>query len=62
MMIMMKFRFIDSSRNKKEKEENIVETTVTKVIILKLSELLINAEVKTSLNLTKVIMKIVKQD
>jgi len=44
MMIMMKFRFIDSSRNEKERDEDIVKTTVTKMMIFELKELLVNAE------------------
>ena len=43
-MIITKFRFIDSSRDKKEKDENIVKTTVTKMMIFELKELLVNAE------------------
>ncbi len=43
-MIMTKLKFIDSSRNEKERDENTVETTVTKVIILKLKELLVDAK------------------
>ncbi len=41
---MMKFRFIDSSRNEKERDEDIVKTTVTKMMIFELKELLVNAE------------------
>jgi len=44
MMIMTKLRFIDSLRNEKERDENTVETTVTKVIILELKELLVDTE------------------
>jgi len=56
MMIMTKFKFIDSSRNEKEKDEDTVETTVTKMIIFKFKELLINA--KTFLTLmNKMMMK-----
>ncbi len=44
MMTMMKFRFIDSSRNEKERDEDIVKTTVTKMMIFELKELLVNAE------------------
>ncbi len=43
-MTMMKFRFIDSSRNEKERDEDIVKTTVTKMMIFELKELLVNAE------------------
>jgi len=49
MMIMMKLRFIDSSRNKKEKDENIVEITVTEMMIFELKELLVNAKMLLTL-------------
>jgi len=44
MMIMTKFRFIDSSRNEKERDEDIVKTTVIKMMIFELKELLVNAK------------------
>ncbi len=44
MMIMTKLKFIDSSRNEKEKDEDTVKTTVTKMMIFKLKKLLINAK------------------
>jgi len=44
MMIMIKLKFIDSSRNEKERDEDTVEMTVTKIMIFKLKELLVNAE------------------
>ncbi len=54
---MTKLKFIDSSRNKKEKNKDTVETTVTEMMIFELKELLINA--KTSLTLmNKIMMKI----
>jgi len=43
-MIIIKLKFIDSSRNEREKDEDIVKTTVTKMIIFELKELLVNAE------------------
>jgi len=43
-MTMMKFRFIDSLRNERERDEDIVKTTVTKMMILEFKELLINAK------------------
>jgi len=49
MMIMTKFRFIDSLRNKRERDENIVKTTVTKVIILEFKELLVDAKMLLTL-------------
>jgi len=59
-MTMMKLKFIDSSRNKRERDEDIVKTTVTKVMIFELKELLINA--KMLLTLTNKIMMKTKQD
>jgi len=50
MMIMTKFRFIDSLKDEKERNEDIVKTTVTKMMIFKLKELLVDA--KTFLTLT----------
>jgi len=44
MMTMTKLRFIDSSRNKKEKNEDTVKTTVTEMMIFELKKLLVNAE------------------
>ncbi len=49
MMIMMKFRFIDSLKNEKERDEDTVETTVTKMMIFELKELLIDAEMLLTL-------------
>ncbi len=43
-MTMTKLRFIDSSRNEKERDEDTVEITVTKVMIFESQELLVNAE------------------
>jgi len=54
-MIIMKFRFIDSSRNERERDENTVKTIVTEMIILKLRELLVDA--KMLLTLTSEIKK-----
>jgi len=56
MMIMTKLKFIDSSRNEKERNEDTVKTTVTKVMIFEFKELLVDA--KTFLTLTnKTMMK-----
>ncbi len=55
MMIMTKLRFIDSLKNEKEKDENIVKITVTKMIILEFKELLVDA--KTFLTLMSKIKK-----
>ncbi len=56
MMIMMKLKFIDSSRNKKEKDEDTVVTTVTEMMIFKFKELLIDAEMLLTLT-NKMMMK-----
>jgi len=59
-MTMTKLRFIDSSRNEKERDEDTVETTVTKMMIFELKELLVNAEML--LTLTNETMMKTKQD
>jgi len=46
---MTKLKFIDSSRNEKKKDEDTVETIITEMMILKLKELLINAEMLLTL-------------
>ena len=56
MMTMTKLRFIDSSRNERERDEDIVETTVTEVMIFELKELLIDAEMLLTLT-NKMMMK-----
>jgi len=56
----MKLKFIDSSRNKKERDEDTVKTTVTEMMIFELKELLIN--VKMSLTLMNETMIKTKQD
>jgi len=56
-MIMMKFKFINSSRNEKEKDEDIVETTVTEMMIFEFKELLVNAEMLLTL-MNEIMMKI----
>jgi hypothetical protein len=48
-MTIMKLRFINSSRNEKEKDEDTVETTVTEMMIFELKELLINAKMLLTL-------------
>ena len=57
---MMKFKFIDSSRNKKERDEDTVKTTVTKMIIFELKKLLVDT--KTLLTLMNETMMKMKQD
>ncbi len=55
-MTMMKLRFIDSSKDEKERDEDTVETTVTKVMIFELKKLLVNAEMLLTL-MNKIMMK-----
>ncbi len=59
-MIIMKFKFINLSRNEKERDEDTVETTVTEMMIFEFKELLVNA--KTFLTLMNKIMTKTKQD
>ncbi len=53
---MTKLRFIDSSKDEREKDEDIVETTVTKMMIFELKELLVNAEMLLTL-MNEIMMK-----
>ncbi len=55
-MIMTKLRFIDSSRNEKERDKNTVETIVTEMMIFELKELLVDAEMLLTL-MNKMMMK-----
>ncbi len=59
-MTMMKFRFINSLKDEREKDEDIVETTVTEMMIFELKELLVNA--KMLLTLMNEMMMKMKQD
>jgi len=59
-MIMTKLRFIDSSRNKRKRNEDTVKTTVTKMMIFELKKLLVN--VKMLLTLMNEMMMKTKQD
>jgi len=43
-MTMTKLKFIDSLRNERERDENTVETTVTKMMIFEFKKLLVNAK------------------
>ena len=52
----MKFKFIDSSRNERERDEDTVEMTVTEMMIFELKELLVNAETFLTL-MNKMMMK-----
>ena len=58
---MTKLRFIDSLMNERERDENTVEITVTKMIILELKELLIDAEMLLTL-MSKTKKKTMKWD
>jgi len=55
-MTMTKLRFIDLSKDEREKDEDIVETTVTKMMIFELKELLVNAEMLLTL-INEIMMK-----
>ncbi len=58
MMTMTKFKFIDSSRNKRQRDKDIVKATVTKIIIFEFKKLLINAKMfLTLINETMMKMK-----
>jgi len=59
-MIMTKLKFIDSLRNERERDEDIIETTVTKMMIFEFKELLIDAKMLLTL-INKMMMKM-KQD
>jgi len=57
-MTMMKLRFIDSLKDKREKDEDTVEITVTKMMIFELKKLLVNAKMLlTLMNETMMKMK-----
>jgi len=60
MITMTKFKFIDSLRNKKERDEDTVKMTITEVMIFELKELLVDA--KMLLTLTNETMMKMKQD
>jgi len=54
MMIMIKLKFIDSSKDEKKRNEVTVKTTVTEIIIFEFKELLV--DIKTFLTLMNEIM------
>ncbi len=60
MMTMTKLKFIDSLKNEKERDENIVKTTVTEMMIFELKELLVDA--KMLLTLMNKMMTKIKRD
>jgi len=55
-MTMTKLKFIDSLRNEKEKDEDIVEIIVTEMMIFKFKELLVDAKMLLTL-MNKMMMK-----
>ncbi len=58
MMTMMKFKFIDSLKDERERDEDTVKTTVTEMMIFELKKLLVNAEMfLTLMNETMTKMK-----
>ena len=59
-MIMTKLRFIDSSKDERERDEDTVETTVTEMMIFEFKELLVNA--KMLLTLMNEMMTKMKRD
>ena len=59
-MTMTKLKFIDSLKNEKERNEDIVEMTVTEMMIFELKELLVNTKMFLTL-MNETIMKM-KQD
>jgi len=59
-MTMTKLRFIDSLKDEKERDKDTVKTTVIKIMIFELKELLINAEMFLTL-MNETMMK-TKQD
>jgi len=57
-MTITKLKFIDSLKNEKERNEDIVEMTVTEMMIFELKELLVNTKMfLTLMNETIVKMK-----
>ena len=52
----MKLKFIDSSRDERERNEDTVKTTVTEMMIFELKELLVDAEMFLTL-MNKIMMK-----
>ncbi len=54
---MTKFKFINSSKDEKERDKDTVEITVTEMIIFEFKKLLINAEMLLTL-MNEMIMKI----
>jgi len=59
-MIIMKLKFIDSLKDKKKRDKDIVKITVIKMMIFEFKELLVNA--KMLLTLMNEIMMKTKRD
>jgi len=55
-MIITKLKFTNLLRNEKERDEDIIETTVIKMMIFELKELLVNAKMFLIL-MNKMMMK-----
>ncbi len=55
-MTMTKFKFIDSLKDERERNEDTVKTTVTEMMIFELKELLVDAEMFLTL-MNKIMMK-----
>jgi len=55
-MTMTKFKFIDSLKDERERNEDTVKTTVTEMMIFELKELLVDAEMFLTL-MNKMMMK-----
>ncbi len=59
-MILIKLKFIYSLKNKRERNKDTVETTVTKMMIFEFKKLLVNAKILLTL-MNETMMKM-KQD
>jgi len=55
-MTITKLRFIDSSRDEREKDEDTVETTITEMMIFEFKELLVDAKMFLTL-MNEIMMK-----
>jgi len=55
-MTITKLRFIDSSRDEREKNEDTVETTITEMMIFEFKELLVDAKMFLTL-MNEIMMK-----
>ncbi len=56
MMTITKLKFIDSSRDEREKDEDTVETTITEMMIFEFKELLVDAKMFLTL-MNEIMMK-----